>query len=69
MTADNYIARIRTYLAGFDRFPHRGTVREDKRPGLRIVGFERRVSVALTVAGEEVLIFRVLYAGRQFRRG
>ncbi len=28
--ADNYIARIKAFLAGFDQFPHRGTVREDK---------------------------------------
>jgi toxin ParE1/3/4 len=67
--AENYIARIKAFLAGFDQFPHRGTVREDKRRGLRIVGFERRVSIAFTVADDEVLILRVLYAGRQFRGG
>jgi len=36
------------------------------RPGLRIVGFERRVSVAFVVEEDEVVILRLLYAGRQF---
>jgi plasmid stabilization system protein ParE len=65
--AATYIARIRAFLAAFDRFPQRGTVRNDKRPGLRIVGFERRVSIAFTVVGDEVFILRILYGGRQFR--
>jgi plasmid stabilization system protein ParE len=65
--AENYVARIKAFLTGFDQFPHRGTVREDKRRGLRIVGFERRISVAFVVAGDEVFILRILYAGRQFR--
>jgi plasmid stabilization system protein ParE len=61
-----YAMRIRTFLDGFDSFPERGSVRDHIRPGLRIVGFERRVSVAFLVENEEVVILRVLYAGRQF---
>ncbi|WP_348626490.1 hypothetical protein [Mesorhizobium sp. LNJC384A00] len=33
------------------------------RPGLRIVGFERRLTVAFTVEGDQVVILRVFYGG------
>ncbi|MBC8131294.1 MAG: type II toxin-antitoxin system RelE/ParE family toxin [Rhizobiaceae bacterium] len=65
-TARNYTARIMTFLAGFDTFPERGSIRDAIRPGLRIVGFERRVSVAFVVEADEVVILRLLYAGQQF---
>lgn len=45
-------------------FPQRGTARNDLRPGLRTVGFERRATIAFTVKGEDVIILRILYAGR-----
>ena len=34
------------------------------RAGLRTIGFERRATIAFTVMGEDVIILRVLYAGR-----
>jgi toxin ParE1/3/4 len=37
-----YIERIETYCLGFDLASERGHARDDIRPGLRIVGFERR---------------------------
>lgn len=58
--------RIRAFLDTFSTFPERGSVRDSIRPGLRIVGFERRISVAFVVETEEVVILRILYAGRQF---
>lgn len=64
VTAQRYIGRIEAYCAGFTTFPERGTLRPDLRPGLRIIGFERRVSIAFTVKDEDVVILRVLYAGR-----
>jgi len=45
-------------------FPQRGTARDDIRSGLRTVGFERRVTIAFTVKGEDIVILRILYAGR-----
>lgn len=62
--ARGFIGRIRASLDEFGTFPERGTVREHVRPGLRIVGFERRVSVAFVVEGQSVVILRVLYAGQ-----
>jgi toxin ParE1/3/4 len=66
--AQRYVNRIRAHLNGFDRFPERGTVRDEIRSGLRVVGFERRVSIAFKVQGDEVIIFGVLYSGRQISR-
>jgi plasmid stabilization system protein ParE len=64
--ARNYVGRIRTFLKEFETFPERGTVR-DIRDGMRIVGFERRVSIAFVVESGEVVVLRILYAGQQFR--
>jgi toxin ParE1/3/4 len=64
--ARGYIDRILKYLAGFETFPERGTMRGDIRPGLRIVGFERRVTIGFTVEEAEVVVLNILYAGQQF---
>ena len=64
-TARDYINRILGFLAGFDVFPGRGTTHNNIRDGLRIIGFERRVSIAFVVEADEVVILRLLYAGRQ----
>ena len=60
-----YIERIETYCLGFDRFPQRGVSRDDLLPGLRIVGFERRVTLAFHIDDDVVTFDRVLYGGRQ----
>ena len=67
--ARGYVSRILDYLAGFDLFPERGRLLDDIRPGLRIIGFERRVSIAFVVEAEDVTVLRILYAGQQFERG
>jgi toxin ParE1/3/4 len=45
-------------------FPQCGTSRDDIRPGLRTLGFERRATIAFTAQGDDVIILRILYAGR-----
>jgi toxin ParE1/3/4 len=59
-----YIDRIERYCLGFDLGGERGTMRSDVRPGLRTVGFERRVTIAFHVDSESVTIDRILYGGR-----
>lgn len=66
-TALAYVERIEAYCQGFDLASERGHLREDIRPGLRIVGFERRVTIAFTVEDKRVVILRVLYGGRNFQ--
>lgn len=63
--ARGYVLRIQAFLRGFDTFPERGTPRDDIRPGLRIVGFERRVTIAFVVEGDQVIFSNILYGGRQ----
>jgi plasmid stabilization system protein ParE len=65
VTADDYLERISGFLQSFDVFPERGTVRNEVRAGLRIVGFERNASVALIVGDESVVILRIAFKGQQ----
>ena len=62
--ADAYTERIRAYCRDFADFPERGTRRDDIRPDLRLIGFERRVTIAFDVTPDTVTIDRILYGGR-----
>ena len=65
-TALAYIERIETFCHGMRIASERGTRRDDIRPDLRIVTFERRVTVAFTVDETSVVILRLFYAGRNW---
>lgn len=65
-TALSYVERIEVYCRGFDVASERGHRRDDIRPGLRIIGFERRVTIAFTVEKTRVVILRVFYGGRNW---
>ncbi|MDZ4790840.1 MAG: type II toxin-antitoxin system RelE/ParE family toxin [Hyphomicrobiales bacterium] len=65
-TALSYIERIETYIQGFEVASECGHLREDIRPGLRIVGFENRVTIAFVVEDERVVILRLFYAGQNW---
>ena len=62
--AAGFVAEIRDYCLGFSTFPERGMVRDDIEPGVRIVGFRRRVSIVFTVQESEVWILGIYYGGR-----
>ena len=61
-----YVERLENYCLGFSNFPERGTARDDLLPGLRIAGFERRVTVAFHLSKGLVTFDRILYGGRNF---
>ena len=65
-TALGYIERIESFCQGMSITSERGTRRDDIRPDLRIVTFERRVTVAFTVDTTSVTILRLFYAGRNW---
>jgi len=65
-TALSYIERIETYCLGFTHAAERGTRRDDVRPDLRIVGFERRVTIAFSVKDDRVTILRIFYGRRNW---
>lgn len=62
----NYVERIEAYCLGFDFVSERGHRRDDVRAGLRIVGFERRITVAFTVRDDRVIILRLFQGGRDW---
>jgi toxin ParE1/3/4 len=62
--AARYLDRLTSYCHRLDVFPKRGTARDDLLPGLRTVGFERRVLIAFIVREETGSIIRVLYGGQ-----
>jgi toxin ParE1/3/4 len=63
-----YMSRLMAWLDGFDVAAERGTRRDDLRPGLRIVGFERRITVAFAVIGDRAVILRLFYGGQDWSR-
>ena len=62
--AARYVEQIEAYCMKLADFPERGTRRDDLRPGIRIIGFRRRVDIAFTVSHDRVEIARILYGGR-----
>ncbi|KQR33660.1 plasmid stabilization protein [Rhizobium sp. Leaf155] len=66
--ADRYLDRIGKFLSGLSVFPERGTLRDDVRDGLRIIGFERNASVAFIVEDESIIVLRILGKGQEFRQ-
>ncbi len=61
--AIGYIERMEDCCRNRSLFPDRGTRRDDLRPGLRILGFERCAVIAFLVAEDTVTILRILYGG------
>lgn len=64
--AFGYVTRIEAFCQRLGIASERGLSRDDIRPGLRIIGFERRVTVAFTVESDRVVILRLFYGGRDW---
>lgn len=64
--AERYISAIVTYCEGLQTFPHRGTRRDDVRPGLRITNYKKRAVIAFDVDAELVSIIGVFYGGQDY---
>jgi toxin ParE1/3/4 len=62
--AANYTETIVSQCESLKTFPMRGARRDDIRPGLRVFGFRRRVSIALEVADGVVTILGIFYGGQ-----
>lgn len=54
------------YCRAFSTFPHRGTRRDDIRPGLRTVGYRRRATIAFEVTDDTVNILGIYYGGQDY---
>lgn len=63
-TALAYVQRIRDFCLTLQTFPERGFLWGHAGSEIRVVGFERRVSIAFRVTSNQVIILRILYGGR-----
>ncbi len=61
-----YIDRIETYCSRFDIASERGIPRDDLLPGLRITGFEKRVTIAFIVEDSAVVFVNAYYGGQDW---
>lgn len=64
--AERYTRAIITYCESMQAFPHRGTCRDDIRPGLRITHYKKRAVIAFDVDAERVSILGVYYGGQDY---
>lgn len=64
--AMKYLDRVEAFCRGLGVGSERGRLRDEVRPGLRITSFERRLTLAFTVADDTVTILRVFRAGRNW---
>jgi toxin ParE1/3/4 len=67
-SAARYVERIEAFCMKLADFSERGTRRDDLGPGIRTIGFQRRVAVAFVVFDKQVEIARILYGGRDLAR-
>ena len=65
-TAEAFIARILAFCQSLETASERGHRRDDIRTNIRIVGFERRMTIAFSVHDDRVNILRVFRAGRDW---
>ena len=66
VTAAHYEERIRDFCDGLAHAAERGRLRNDLRPGLRVVGFAQRITIAFVLREERVTILRLFYGGRNW---
>lgn len=62
--AARYTEAIVSYCESLRAFPHRGTKRDDVRPGLRITNYKKRAVIAFDVDAGQVSIIGVFYGGQ-----
>ena len=68
VTALQYTEAIITYCESMSSLPHRGTRRDDVRPGLRITNYRHRTVIAFEVDDPAgiVTVLGVYYGGRDY---
>ena len=64
--ASRYVDRIIAFCEKLKTHPRRGTQRDDLLPGLRTIGFKRRVTIVFRIRNDNVVVVGVFYGGRDF---
>ena len=67
-SAAEFTEAVVSHCEGLQEFPHRGTKRDDIRPGLRITHYKKRTIIAFAVLDHTVAILGIYYGGRNFER-
>ncbi|MEO1746275.1 MAG: type II toxin-antitoxin system RelE/ParE family toxin [Pseudomonadota bacterium] len=58
-----FVARLKAFCNAFDIAPNRGTLQTDIQHDLRIVGFERSITVAFRIKDDRVEFLRFFAKG------
>jgi toxin ParE1/3/4 len=64
--AHRYIDAVVVRCESLGSFPHRGTPRDDIRPGMRTMSFRRRTTIAYAMLHGTVYILGVFHGGQDF---
>ena len=64
--AAEFTGQIISHCEGLKDFPHRGTTRDDIRPGLRITHFKKTTVIAFAVFDKRVAILGIYYGGQDY---
>lgn len=67
-TAETFVNESVNYCQNLQQFPARGNLRNDLRPGLRLLGFRRQATIAFSVDPGTVAILGVFWGGRDVER-
>jgi plasmid stabilization system protein ParE len=65
-TALSYTNAIVSYCEGLSISPHRGSRRDDVRPGLRVTNYKKRAVIAFAVDEDLVSIIGIYYGGQDY---
>jgi toxin ParE1/3/4 len=64
--AERFIDGLVDCCEQLSSFPHRGIVRNDIRPGLRVTNYRKRTAIAFVVQGDSVEILGIFHGGRDY---
>ena len=62
----NYMRRLDMYCSRFDLAAQRGAPRDDLRPDLRVIGFEKRIELLFSITPDRVEFLRAFYGGQDW---
>src|SRR5688572_23295389 len=66
LIARRFTSQIEERCARLDRFPMRGTPRDDIRPGLRTITHRRRTVIIYSIESSRVVVHGIFYGGQNY---
>lgn len=59
-----FVRKLKNLCTSPETMPERGALRDEFAPGVRILVFEHRVTIAYRLRKDQIQIIRLFYAGR-----